>query len=261
MKKLIIVLISLLLFACTDSENKVKVIDNYDEQYLTDEKVESEPGDDAVFDKISNDLKQIVLDVYKNDNTPVKSYLDFRLYVNEDGTVDAVKELPVSDEYLLSEGNYKKIDTKALINRIADAAENWKFEPAKKDGESVKYRGDINVVIRADENGKIIEEIPALSGMGKALSKLKFASKQKYFDDVDEQPYPVGGMQAIQEKIVYPEEAKIKGIQGKTFVMAYINKNGDVDEVSLLRGFNSQCDSVAMAAIKQTKFTPGKQNG
>lgn len=74
-------------------------------------------------------------------------------------------------------------------------------------------------------------------------------------------PEPVGGMVAIQEKIVYPEIAKRAGIEGKVYVQAFINEEGDVVSAKILKGVGAGCDEVALDAVKKTKFNPGKQSG
>ena len=56
-------------------------------------------------------------------------------------------------------------------------------------------------------------------------------------------------------------KAKQEGVEGRVFVKAYINEEGTVDRTEILKGIGSGCDSVAMKAIMDTKFTPGKQRG
>lgn len=260
MKKISLVIL-ILLFGCMQENSKVKIIENYDSDYLTDEQVDSEPGDDTEFENMFSDLKKIVSGKAKEFDKPFRAYLSYRLYVNENGKVDGIKEMPIPEKYLVDEDDYIKIYSKDLLDKVASAATDWKFMPAMKNDKPVKFRGDIEVIINVDEDGKVTEEIPALNAMSKALSQLRFMNKDAYFVKVDEQPYPVGGMMAIQEKIKYPEEAKTKGLQGRVYVKAYINENGQVDDVALLKGFNPECDSVAMEAIRQTKFNPAKQNG
>lgn len=268
MKNIILVFVVIFVIGCVEQNDGVKVIENYDAKYLTDEQVDSEPGDEAEFEKLSNDLKQIVAEAAKDFETPLKTYLSYSFYVNESGYVDGVKELPMPEKYLTGEDKYIILDSETLTEKIAKAAESWRFIPAMKNGEPVKFRGNMEIIISVDENGQVTEEIPSLksmaSGLSKlaeGLSKLKFGNEDEYFVAVEEQTSPVGGLEAIQEKIKYPEKAKLNGIQGRVFVKAYINEKGNVDQVELLKGIDAECDSAAMEAVKQTKFTPGKQRG
>ncbi len=82
-----------------------------------------------------------------------------------------------------------------------------------------------------------------------------------FFVAVEEMPTPVGGIAAIQKKIVYPEIAKRAGVQGRVFVKAYVDEAGIVNKVELIRGIGAGCDEAAMDAVSTTKFNPGKQRG
>ncbi|KAA0241462.1 MAG: energy transducer TonB [Ignavibacteriota bacterium] len=74
-------------------------------------------------------------------------------------------------------------------------------------------------------------------------------------------PQPIGGLQGIQKLIQYPEIAKRAGIQGKVFVKAFIDENGNVISAEVVKGIGGGCDEAALDAIFKTKFTPGKQRG
>jgi protein TonB len=82
-----------------------------------------------------------------------------------------------------------------------------------------------------------------------------------FFVAVEQMPEPIGGIGAIQSKIVYPEIAKRAGVQGRVFVKAFVDESGNVNKVELLRGIGAGCDEAAMAAVQQTMFKPGKQRG
>ncbi len=82
-----------------------------------------------------------------------------------------------------------------------------------------------------------------------------------FFVAVEDMPAPIGGIAAIQSKIVYPEIAKRAGVQGRVFVKAYVNEQGKVTKVELIRGIGAGCDEAAMKAVKSVMFTPGKQRG
>ncbi|MBI9070340.1 MAG: energy transducer TonB [Melioribacteraceae bacterium] len=82
-----------------------------------------------------------------------------------------------------------------------------------------------------------------------------------FFVAVEDMPEPIGGIGAIQQKIIYPEIAKRAGVQGRVFVKAYVDENGNVTKVDLIRGIGAGCDEAAMDAVMKTKFKPGKQRG
>ena len=77
----------------------------------------------------------------------------------------------------------------------------------------------------------------------------------------DKMPSPVGGIKAIMENLVYPEEAKEAGTEGKVFVKFVVNTDGSVSDVSVKKGIGKSCDEAAMAAVRNTKFTPAIKGG
>jgi len=82
-----------------------------------------------------------------------------------------------------------------------------------------------------------------------------------FFVAVEEMPEPIGGIQAIQEKITYPEIAKRAGVEGKVYVLAFVDENGDVKKAQIIKGIGAGCDEAALDAVLKTKFKPGKQRG
>jgi protein TonB len=82
-----------------------------------------------------------------------------------------------------------------------------------------------------------------------------------YFVAVEEMPYPIGGIEAIHDLIKYPEIAKRAGIEGKVYVLAYVDENGLVTKTEVLKGIGAGCDEAAEYAVRHTKFSPGKQRG
>lgn len=106
---------------------------------------------------------------------------------------------------------------------------------------------DVDAVVEAPpppkEETRIVEEEP------------------QYFVAVEEMPEPIGGIAAIQSKIVYPEIAKRAGVEGRVHVLAFVDENGNVTKVELIKGLGAGLDEAAMNAVRQTKFKPGKQRG
>ena len=89
----------------------------------------------------------------------------------------------------------------------------------------------------------------------------KVEEEPTYFVAVEEMPEPVGGIKAIQEKIVYPEIAKRAGVEGKVYILAFVDESGNVTKAQVLKGIGAGCDEAALDAVLKTKFKPGKQRG
>jgi TonB family protein len=87
------------------------------------------------------------------------------------------------------------------------------------------------------------------------------------FDFAAVMPEFPGGQQALinylQKNLVYPEDAKELGIEGKVFVSFVIFEDGSVQQVTILRGIqgNRSCENEVLRLIKQMpKWIPGKNN-
>ena len=86
-------------------------------------------------------------------------------------------------------------------------------------------------------------------------------NENEIFIIVEDLPQPVGGFEAIQSKIHYTNLAIKADIQGKVIVLAIIDKSGKVVKASIAKSLFPQLDEVALKAVEETKFTPGKQRG
>lgn len=74
-------------------------------------------------------------------------------------------------------------------------------------------------------------------------------------------PEPVGGIEGIYKKITYPDIAKKSGIEGKVYLLIYVNESGKVDDVKVVKSLGGGCDEASIEAVKNTEFSPGKNGG
>lgn len=179
------------------------------------------------------DLGFMVNDLYLElpDDEKKDFLLSYRFLVNEDGIIHKIQ---------IIKSGFPEIDKK-----IGNTVKEWRYEPGEKDGKKVKF----SLPWRFDPE-EMAGKIP-----------MNEETKETYYVAVDEMPNPIGGIQAIQSKILYPEIAKRAGIEGKVFIQAFIDENGDVADAKVIRGIGAGCDETALEAVKQTKFTPGKHKG
>ena len=90
--------------------------------------------------------------------------------------------------------------------------------------------------------------------------------KDNVYVTVEEMPRYPGGesamMQYIGTNLKYPESAAKENIEGRVVVRFVVTENGDVTDVTLVRGLDSRCDEEAMRVVRaMPKWTPGKQGG
>ncbi len=83
----------------------------------------------------------------------------------------------------------------------------------------------------------------------------------EYLAIADVMPEPEGGLAAINKLIVYPQIAQKVGVEGKVYVLAFINEQGNVDDVKVIKGIGAGCEEAVISAVKKTKFKPGMKGG
>ena len=82
------------------------------------------------------------------------------------------------------------------------------------------------------------------------------------FLPLEDQHKIIGGIEAIQKLIKYPEIAVKAGIQGRVQIKVLVNEQGKpVDFKKIITLGTSGCADAAIAAIKQVRFIPAKQRG
>lgn len=261
MKSLLsILLFGIVLFGCEDKTGKVEVVPNLEAIYTSVSDVDTQPEELKTSDK---DMDATLIDAIKNlyDNNsgaPMRFKIALRIYLNEEGTVDKLKDISKPMDRIErgsdSVNNYTDMErlTKAIAKRIG----NWKFVPAKINDNPVKCWSDIKVNILMKSDGTYYTELPDF------LKNIHpFNQNDAYYVAVEQMPALVGGIRGLQEKIRYPEIAKRAGVQGKVFILAYIDENGNVANAKVLKGIGSGCDDAALTAVKNSKFIPGEQRG
>ena len=170
-----------------------------------------------------------------------------RAFINEKGTVDGVQVLT---------GIGFGCDSAAF-----EAVKNTKFEPAYNNKHAVKSQFVIPIYFQA--NNKIEASRKELDKYSQTKNphRNKESNDTTYFIAVEQMPEPIGGIKAIQDNVRYPEIAKRAGIEGKIFVKAYIDENGNVTKTQVLKSLGAELDKAAEDAIRKTKFIPGVQDG
>jgi TonB family protein len=86
------------------------------------------------------------------------------------------------------------------------------------------------------------------------------------YTEVEEMPEYPGGINALMSEIasgiIYPEEAKKNGIQGKVFVSFVVDEQGKVTNAKIERGVNPALDAESLRVVSGLKtWKPGKEKG
>lgn len=230
-------------FGCQEKE-KVELLPNTEIDYTI---IESKPWERDKSDVFSFEYDQIkrwskaIREVQKKINIVGDSEeIEYALYVNENGKIDKVKPLkssnPQIDQFLAEEMN------------------NWQMVKHLENDTPHKYRIDFNFTIWKNKEG-------IMNVINSNFPIIDDYNGEEFITYADKMPAPIGGIKGIQEKIIYPEEAKKQGVEGRMYIKAFISKDGNVAATQVMKGIGSGCDEAAVEAVKNTKFTPASWEG
>ena len=86
-------------------------------------------------------------------------------------------------------------------------------------------------------------------------------NESSFFVVVEQMPQLIGGLAELQRSVVYPPEAKKRGVEGRVTVQFIVNEEGNVICPKVIRGIGAGCDQAALKAVSEAKFQPGTQRG
>lgn len=87
------------------------------------------------------------------------------------------------------------------------------------------------------------------------------AGANDYLAVAEKMPELKGGLANLYKNIDYPADAVKAGVQGKVYLMVFVNESGSVDEVKVIKGIGKGCEEAAVKAVKKASFSPGKAKG
>ncbi len=117
------------------------------------------------------------------------------------------------------------------------------------------------------------ETIPQDKKTTNKVTKTETSTQQKtqegadqVFNVVEQMPVFPGGDSALRtfiaRGVVYPDDAKKAGIQGKVFITFVVGKDGNVIDAKIVRSASPSLDKEALRVTgTMPKWTPGKQKG
>ena len=85
--------------------------------------------------------------------------------------------------------------------------------------------------------------------------------EEEYMAFAETMPAPVNGLNEIYKNITYPKMAQMAGVEGKVFVLAFIDETGVCRDVKVIKGLGYGCDEAVCEAVKKAKYTPGVMKG
>jgi TonB family protein len=87
------------------------------------------------------------------------------------------------------------------------------------------------------------------------------ADDPAYFKSVEIMPEPYGGWDNLFKRVRYPSEARKRKVEGIVKLRAFIDRNGDVNDVEILEDIGHGTGDAAKTAVYYARFKPGLQKG
>lgn len=148
------------------------------------------------------------------------------------------------------DGQQYYLDLNSIKNDTTIMLGNHEFYAVKNNDE----RNSLSVKI----DGKNFE-IDFAGGIMKDDSKI-------YAEAVEVAPEYPGGYNAmfdfISKNVKYPKESKEKGIEGRVYVQFVVEKDGSLNEITVLRGVSEDIDAEAIRVVKaMPNWKPGMNEG
>lgn len=74
---------------------------------------------------------------------------------------------------------------------------------------------------------------------------------------VEKIPELIGGMDSLQSRLIYPEQAIENKIEGKVYLLVIIDSTGKQICAKVIKGLGYGCNKEALYLINSSKFYPG----
>ena len=187
-------------------------------------------------------------------------YLDYQVESNESPEAKAILELGLKYNLMTNYTSFIAIDEQ-VVNKNGKQVTVQQPIPMPE--------GVSDYAVGHDVAEMVVTKMAAVGVNRQNLSRVVEEDEEfeeEVFVVVEEDPEFPGGMKAmlafIEKNLVYPEEAKASGIEGKVYVSFTVEKDGSISNVKILRDIGYGCGDEVVRIVKlMPKWNPGKQRG
>ncbi len=88
---------------------------------------------------------------------------------------------------------------------------------------------------------------------------LKLFGKLSLYHAVERLPELIGGLDSLQQKLIYPQEALNNKVEGKVYVKALIDTLGNAICTEIVKGLKFGCNEEAIRLVQMSRFIPAIQ--
>ncbi len=164
----------------------------------------------------------------------------------EDGKREGPKSLYDSAGVYLSDINFEN------GVKVKDTSEDEESEVAVKGTQKAENKIPVKTTAQKNNSSSILPPVE---------EEEKYESDPAYYLSAEVMPEPIGGFDALENRIFYPSLAKEKKIEGTVEILTFINKYGDVTKADIVKGIGYGCDESAKTTVFYSRFKPGLIKG
>lgn len=157
----------------------------------------------------------------------------------------------------------KQVKAEPKKPKAEPAAKPPKAEPSKPVAKEAAPVAEEPEDEKEDADAQTVsdDDIAKDEGLAQSIETAK-AVEASDVAKVDAKPEIVGGMETINRKIIYPEAARAKGLQGGVIAKVSVDKNGNPTKVVVLKATDPMfSEEVFRVLSEDVKFKPATLNG
>ena len=141
-----------------------------------------------------------------------------------------------------------------------------RFVPGRQDGKAVNVRYFLPVPIKLRQEEDVAQPAAQPDSAVKVPSVPNAEELKMIFDDPEQMPQFPGGemalMNFLSRNVRYPERASIKRVEGRVVVQFFVDEEGAVSDIKVVRSVDPDLDKEAIRVCGMLpKFSPGRLNG
>ncbi len=169
----------------------------------------------------------------------------------------------------------KPLEPSNPVTTIANTTPIIEAAAAVNDADLPPTKEELKDAVAGIENkegeGTDVLDLPIIDHEGEGsgiIPEESLPNDNEIFDDMDVSQMPEfpGGeeelIRYLAQNIQYPKQALDGNTEGRVLIGFVVNKEGDIDDVKVLRSIGDGCDEEAVRVIhKMPKWKPGKNNG
>ncbi|KAF0149123.1 MAG: TonB family protein [Ignavibacteria bacterium] len=121
--------------------------------------------------------------------------------------------------------------------------------------ELITYNNGVASVRKIFETDQVISDVQI-----KTDEKIQHVKQDVVKEDNIKLAFPIGGIEAVQSKIVYPEHALKYGLEGMVELVVTVDETGTPIKTLVKKGIGLGCDEAAINAVMKSRFYASIKN-